>query len=172
MKSKFILASAAFLLLLCHQTAFGQSEFPWQEYKARTFGEIIKQNMDELASRDAAYRDKIGMVFSGDPLYSQVRVTYTGTTRKISPARKAHLEDWGKSFGIKPEVIALFESEMLVLECSTEHWISVQKQVLPHFEKELKKGDMVTLYTMFLGGRKIDGAWNWIFAINEFQAYR
>jgi hypothetical protein len=31
---------------------------------------------------------------------------------------------------------------------------------------------MVTLFTAFIGGRKIDATWNWIFTVNEFQAYR
>ena len=168
----FILAAAAFFLLAPGHTAHGQDVFPWEQYKARTLGEIIKQNVDEVAGRDAPARDKVSVVFPGDPLPSRVRVTYTGTTRKIPPAHKAHIDEWAKSFGLKPELIASFEDEVLFLECSTEHWLPVQKQVLPFFEKELKKGDMVTLYTAFTGGRKVDGAWNWIFVVNEFQAYR
>jgi hypothetical protein len=172
MRKRFVLFTAAFLLLAPGHTAKAQDAFPWEQYKARTFGEIIKQNMDEIANRDASVRDKVGIVLPGNSLPSQVRVVYTGTTRKISPARKTHLEEWGKTFGVKPETIALFEDEMLFIECSTEHWLPVQKQVIPYFEKELKKGDMVTLYTAFTGGRKIDGVWNWIFIVNEFQAYR
>ena len=172
MRQKIVLLAAALFLLASGQPAHGQDEFPWEQYKARTLGEIIKQNMDEIAGRDAPSRDKVSIVFTGDSLPSRVRVTYTGTTRKIPPARKAHIDEWAKSFGVKPEMVALFEDEMLFLECSTEHWLPVQKQVVPYFEKELKKGDMVTLYTAFTGGRKIDGAWNWIFVVNEFQAYR
>ena len=172
MRRSSVLFAAAFLLLASGRQARAQEQFPWERYKARTFGEIIKANMDELAGRDASIRDKVSIVIPGDSLPSQVRVTYTGTTRKILPARKEHIDEWAKSLGVKPEMIAMFEDEMLFVECSTEHWLPVQKQVIPYFQKELKKGDMVTLYTAFIGGRKIDGAWNWIFIVNEFQAYR
>lgn len=170
----FLSAAALALLLLSLQTARAQQQerFPWEEYMARTFGEIIKRNVETIEGRDAAYREKIDMIFSGDLMHSQMRVTYTGATRKIPAGRKEHLDAWAKSLGIKPEVVALFESEMLFLECSNEHWVPVQKQVIPHFEKELKKNDMVTLFTAFTGGRKIDGAWHWVFIVNEFQAYR
>jgi hypothetical protein len=167
------LALAAFALLAASGThARAQGEFPWDEYKARTFAEVVRRNTEDVAAGNARSDGKVGVMMSGDPLYSQVRVTYTGTTRKVSGERKVHLEEWGKTFGVKPEVLALYESEMLVLECASEHWVPVQRQVLRHFERELKKGDPVTLYTMFAGGRKIDGNWNWFFLVNEFQAYR
>jgi molybdopterin converting factor small subunit len=171
MKLKIALAAFA-LLVACAGRARAQGQFPWQEYRTRTFAEVVKRNTDELAGRDAAYRDKATVIFSADPLHSQVRVAYTGTTRKVTGARRTHVDEWAATFGLKPEVAALYESEMLVVECSAEHWVPVQKQVMAHFEKELKKGDAVTLYAMFAGGRKIDGAWNWVFLVNEFQAYR
>jgi hypothetical protein len=171
MKLRLALAACA-LLFACGPSARGQNEFPWGEYKTRTFAEMVRRNAEGTAEADARNDHKVGVVMSGDPQYSQVRVIYTGTTRKLSGARKEHLDEWAKTFGVKPEVLALYESELLVLECSNEHWVPVQKQVLRHFERELKKGDPVTLYTMFAGGRKIDGAWNWFFLVNEFQAYR
>jgi hypothetical protein len=171
MKLKIALAAFA-LVVACAASAKAQSDFPWEEYKARTLAEVVKRNTEDVAAGNARNDGKVGVLMSGDPLYSRVRVTYTGTTRKLPPARKAHLEEWSKTFGVKPEILALFDTEMLVVECSAEHWLPVQRQTLPHFERELKKGDMVTLYTMFAGGRKIDGTWNWFFLVNEFQAYR
>jgi len=163
---------AAAFILACGQAALAQGSFPWEEYKSRTLAELVKRNASEPPGLDPAVAGKTDIVFSADPQYSQVRVTYTGTTRKVPPARRAHLEEWGKVFGLKPEIVALYESEMLVVECATEQWVPVQRQVMLHFDKELKKGDMVTLYTMFAGGRKIEGSWNWFFLVNEFQAYR
>jgi hypothetical protein len=164
---------AAFALLLSlGLEARAQGEFPWEKYQTRTLAEMAKGGAEDAAAADARAGGKVAILFSGDPQYSQVRVTYTGATRKLAGARKTHLEEWGKSFGVEPRVVALFDSEMLVTECGVEHWLPVQSRVLPHFEKELKKGDPVTLYTMSAGGRKIDGAWNWFFLVNEFQAYR
>ncbi len=103
----FLSAAALALLLVSLQTARAQQEqrFPWEEYMARTFGEIIKRNVETIEGRDAAYREKIGMIFSGDLMHSQMRVTYTGATRKIPAGRKEHLDAWAKSLGIKPEVV-------------------------------------------------------------------
>lgn len=171
MRLKTSLAAVA-LLLVCGAGARAQSSFPWEEYKARTFAEVVRQNADDVAAGNARNAGKVGILMAGDPLYSQVRVTYTGTTRKLSGERRAHLEEWGKTFGVEPRVVALYEEELLVLECSNEHWVPVQKQVMRHFAEELKKGDMVTLFTMFAGGRKVEGVWNWFFLVNEFQAYR
>lgn len=170
---RFRTALAAFgMLLALGLQARAQGEFPWQEYRARTFAEMVKGNAVDAANADARNDGKVSVVFSADPAYSQVRVTYTGTTRKVTGARRTHVDEWAATFGLKPEVAALYDSEMLVLECSTEYWVPVQKQVMTHFEKELKKGDPVTLFTMFAGGRKIEGTWNWLFLVNEFQAYR
>ena len=169
---KLSTALAAFALLAACAAHARAQEFPWQEYRTRTFAEIIKGNDKDAANADARNEVKAAVLFSADPQYSQVRVTYTGTTRKLAGARRTHVDEWAATFGLKPEVAALYESEMLVLECSAEHWVPVQKQVMAHFEKELKKGDPVTLYAMFGGGRKIEGTWNWFFLVNEFQAYR
>jgi hypothetical protein len=171
MKLKTALAAFA-LLLACSLHVRAQSDFPWDKYQTRTFAEMVKRNAADAADGDARNDDKLSILFSGDPTYSQVRVTYTGATRKLAGAHKTHMEEWGKSFGVESRVVALFDTEMLVTECGLDYWLPVQSQVLPHFEKELKKGDPVTLYTMFAGGRKIDGRWDWFFLVNEFQAYR
>ncbi len=171
MRLKTALAALA-LLLSCGLHARAQSDFPWDKYQTRTFAEMSKGNAADAADADARTGNKTGIIFSGDPMYSQVRVTYTGATRKLAGARKTHLEEWGKSFGVEPRIVALFDAEMLVTECGVDYWLPVQSQVLPHFEKELKKGDPVTLFTMSAGGRKIEGSWNWFFLVNEFQAYR
>jgi hypothetical protein len=166
-------ALAAFTLLLAlGPRARAQNDFPWDKYQTRTLAEMVKGGAEDAAAADARNNNKVGVVFSGDPLYSQVRVTYTGATRKLAGARKTHIEEWAKSFGVEPRAVALFDTEMLVTECGVEYWLPVQSQVVPHFEKELKKGAPVTLFTMYAGGRKIDGAWNWFFLVNEFQAYR
>lgn len=171
MRLKTALAAFALLLALGLE-ARAQNDFPWDKYQTRTLAEMVKDGVADATESDGRNNGKTTILFSGDPLYSQVRVTYTGTTRKLAGAHKTHLEEWGKSFGVEPRIVALYDSEMLVTECGVEYWLPVQSQVLPHFEKELKKGDPVTLYTMYAGGRKIEGAWNWFFLVNEFQAYR
>lgn len=61
------------------------------------------------------------------------------------------------------------DTTQLFKECDNEYWIPVQKQVIPHFAKELKKGDMVSLFIVRVGGEKAKDRWDWLFIVNEFQ---
>ena len=148
-------------LFLCSGFAKGQDT--WDRYKTRTLGEIVQQhsNTETLKGSDA--------FFTGDEFPSQVRVTYTGSSRKMSPARLEHITRWIKTTGRSPEIGKVFQTELLFLEGSVEYWLPVQSQVIPFFAKELKKGDRVTLYTIWIGGYKCAGKWDWIFLVNEFE---
>jgi len=143
--------------------------FPWHEYKPRTMGEIIKLNAD-VETRKYEQRQ---IALSANPLYSQVRVVYTGTSRPISSARKDLLKMWAEMLNIKTskgsDVTKLYENELLFTECGKEYWLPVQKQVIPYFEKELQKDDMVSLFIGRVGGEKVAEKWDWLFLVNEFQ---
>ncbi len=143
--------------------------FPWHEYKPRTFSEIIKLNAD-VETRKYEQRQ---IALNANPLYSQVRVVYTGTLRPVSSARKDLLKMWAELLNIKTtkgsDVTKLYENELLFTECGTEYWLPVQKQVIPYFEKELQKGDMVSLFIGRVGGEKVGDKWDWLFLVNEFQ---
>jgi hypothetical protein len=87
----------------------------------------------------------------------------------MSPARLDLIAGWIKTTGRSPEIAKVFDTEFLFLEDSVEYWLPVQSQVIPFFAKELKKGDKVTLYTIWIGGYKCAGKWDWIFLVNEFE---
>ena len=135
----------------------------FERYKPRTLGEIIK------AHSDPQLLERTDMMLTGDTFPSRVKVIYMGTSRKITPARKQHLDMLVTSFNVEPEVISRYETEMLFIEGTEEHWLPIQKQLIPFFEKELKKGDVVVLYAEWVGAKKISGKWEWIFIVNEFQ---
>ena len=145
--------------------ASGQ-DFNYDAYEARTIAEVIKMYDTPDMRNDKA---KDGSVVFGAPFPSQVKVTYTGSSRKISVERKAFIDAWVKSRSMGPEIAELFETEYLFIENSVEHWLPVQKQVASYFDGELKKGDQVTLYLIIGGGKKIEGKWEWIILVNEFQ---
>lgn len=68
------------------------------------------------------------------------------------------------------EIVDLFETELLFKENGVEYWLPVQKQVIPYFAQELKKGDQVTLFLIWIGAYKNAGSWDWVFLVNEFEA--
>jgi hypothetical protein len=135
----------------------------FERYKLRTLDEIIK------AHSDPQLLERTDMMLTGDTFPSRVKAIYTGSSRKITSARKQHLDMLVGSFKVDPKVISMYETEMLFIEGTEEHWLPIQKQLIPFFEKELKKGEAVVLYAEWVGAKKISGKWEWIFIVNEFQ---
>lgn len=162
------------LILLVMGSVFSvsaQNDFPYEKYISRTLAEIGDLNL-ALQNADKGIKDaKAGvLIFDADFLYSHVRVKFMNKSRSMSAERKELLGLWQKTFGLDEKAIALYESEYLFKECNTEHWIPYQKQVAAFFPKELKEGDMVTLYLMRASGKKAKDSniWDWIYLGNEF----
>jgi hypothetical protein len=157
----------AFLLLLFSQ-AWAQ-DFPYDDFKPRKLSDIIEQNIgvQKGSMKDVKGKDQI--IIDADPLPSVVRLTYTGKTRAAASDRKNYLNLWLKSFNKNAEFNDVYGVEMLVGEGSTQHWLLVQKQLLPAFEKEISAGEPVDLYLIRLGGFLTDKGWDWMFIVEEFR---
>ena len=41
--------------------------------------------------------------------------------------------------------------------------------LIPFLEKEVKKGEEITLYVEWVGAKKINGKWEWVFMMHEFE---
>jgi tetratricopeptide (TPR) repeat protein len=149
-------------------TNYALAQDPWESYKPRTLKQIIQQHESELVTERG--QAKAVLIFSAEPFKSRVKVIYTGESRIVSAKRKELIVDWVKSFRYKPETADLFESELLFKEGSVEHWLPVQKQVIPYFAQELKKGDEVTLLLVWAGARRDPEQTDWVFLVNEFEA--
>ena len=169
MKKFFALIFVLIFCLLSAQSILAQ-KFPYQEYDPRTLSELV--SMGEADSKNIP-GDKGQMIINGKPFYSAVRVKYIGTSKPVTTEEMDYLKLWQGSLGYNPEILKLFENKYLFKECEKEFWIPVQKQVAAYFAKELKSGDMITLYLMFPGGIKPKSAesWNFIFLTNEFRKY-
>ena len=150
---------------------FAQQRFPYEEYDPRTLAELVSLN--EEASKTMP-KDKGQMIINGKPFYSAVRVKYVGTSKPLSKEETDFLKLWQTSLGYPEEILVLYENKYLFKECDQEYWIPVQKQLTTYFPKELKAGDMITLYLMYPGGLKLKSAdsWNFIFLVNEFVKYK
>jgi hypothetical protein len=154
------------ILLAGTGLAYGQG-FDYDAYEPRTLAEMIKK-YDGEDLRDMG-KAKDGSMIFGASFPSQVKVIYTGSSRKIPAERKSFIEAWVKTHEMPPEIAQLFETEHLFIENSVQYWLPVQKQVASYFDKELKKGEQVTLFAVITGGKKIDGKWDWIVLVNEFE---
>lgn len=175
MKKTFsILFFTSTLFLLAFQSS--AQDFPYEEYQTRTLSELVAMDSEtnvkdlEKTSGDKA---KGLLIIHAKPFYSAVRVKYIGTVQALTKKEKEYLKLWQSSLGYPPEIPALFENKYLFKECDKEYWIPVQKQVAAFFAKELKQGDMITLYLMYPGGIKSNPteSWNFLFLVNEFKQY-
>lgn len=137
----------------------------YERYRPRTLLEIIREHSDPKILQ----KNEGSMILTGDTFPSKVRVIYTGDSRKISPAKKQHLDMLVTSFNVNPKVIDQYGTEMLFMEGEDEHWLPVQAGLHPIFQKELKKGDEVILYAEWVGAKKVGGKWEWVFIVQEFQ---
>lgn len=146
-------------------SAANSQDFDYSKYKPRTLSELAELNP---APPDVASAKKVAIV-SGDWFSSQVRLKYTGTSRAISLEHREILSNWQTSFRVPAETAAMFQKEFLFKECDREYWLPVQQQVTAFFPKELKEGDMVTLYLIFAGGLRISGKTDYLFLVNEFE---
>ena len=155
-------------LTLFLMTNYASAQDSWENYKPRTLKQIIQQHEPELAKERG--QAKVVSIISADSFPSRVKVIYTGESRIVSAKRKELIVDWVKSFLYKPEIADLFESELLFKEGSVEHWLPVQKPVIPYFAQELKKGDEVTLLLVWVGARIDPEQTDWVFLVNEFEA--
>ena len=164
-----ILLLTAFIFIGNLLTISAQDDFPYDKYKPRTLYETIGldsegKNADIIITK----KDVPQMVAYTNLLYSQVRVKFMNKSRPFSADRKETLDLWKKTLAIDEKTVALYENEYLFKECSNEYWIPVQKQVAAFFPKELKEGDMISLFIIRIGAKKINDNWDWLFLSSEF----
>jgi len=134
----------------------------WDAYVARTLGAIIKQH-----ESDAVQTDKY---FTADNFPTRAKAFYLGKQRSLPKERAAFLDKYFLHFTKQSEFRKLFKSEILVREGEQEYWLSIQTDLLPSLQEEVKPGAEVELFITWLGAVRTSGKLEWIFTINEFQA--
>ena len=152
------------LLILFCANASTQAQDDWSHYKDRTLKQIIDQHSEDAKDNKA----KLYYLFTADLFPSRVTVVYTGQIRKISPTRKQFIAEWAKTRE-SSELVSLFEEELLFKEDEAEHWLPVQKQVIPFFAQGLKVNEKVELYLIWIGALTQAEKTDWFFLVNEFQ---
>ena len=171
----------ALFLSLVVLTVGPRAQSDWHTYPARSIDELVRAHSGE-ASR------KADLIVSADPFPSKTLVTYTGRHRPVGEYAKYFIGLWGQTRNLPPENAALLQEEYLFREKCKEYWMPVHKLLAPHFERELKEGDEITVYYFFLGGYnekrlrekkidktkgdapgKLEDRVEWVFAVEEFQ---
>lgn len=155
----------AFALLLFTTHTFGQQqagEDTWARYKPGKLSSIIKAHTNPADTVDK------GVDLGSDPVRAQV--IYTGLSRPTSAKTHRFIAFYMDSVRT-PEFAKKFMTELLFIEDGVEFWLPVQDVLLPHFRKELNKGEVVTLLANWIGITypERDGSRLHVFLVNEFE---
>jgi len=131
-------------------SAFCQDEDRWKKYEPRTLDSIVKINRPLTEGVDSK---KAALLLSADSFTSQVRLVYLGKSRPLSDEDKKLLVAWQKALRdtIPPNIVKLFPTEHLFKEGSETYWIAIQKPLLNTLSKEVREGQAVNTYIIFVG---------------------
>ncbi|MBC7901691.1 MAG: hypothetical protein H7070_16750 [Saprospiraceae bacterium] len=156
MNKNFRIFFLALLSILAFQSfAFSQEQSSSNKYKPRTLSEIIELNRKATDGilKTAKLEEKNGFI-GIDPFYSKVRVEYIGTPRPISDNHLGLITTWSKLQQVNKKFTRLYETEYLFKEGDAEYWIPLQKQIAESMNNELKLGDALTLFVIYVGAEK------------------
>src|SRR5829696_5957580 len=139
--------------------------------KPRELADYTPRTLNELAQLNAASVENVNgnIIVQGDIVPSRVRVVYEGTSKPLVKIRKNAIGEWTRRYAGAPEYYTRhYETEVLFSEGERKYWLVVRKELLPVFEKELKKGDVVELYLIKLGGVRNGDTWESVLLVEKF----
>lgn len=131
-----------FFLFTAHAAAQQSGDDTWARYKPGKLSSIIKAHSNLADANDK------GMDVGLDPI--RANATYTGRSRPTLAAKQRFIAFYMESVGT-PEFAKKFSTEMLFIEDSINFWLPVQDVLLPYFDKEIHKGESVTLFANWIG---------------------
>jgi hypothetical protein len=165
-----VLRICALITVLLTATAeSGRAQSDWSRYKPGTIGAIIELHDSTIRAEWNASRVP-GEHFSGDDFATVATVVYKGDSKPLDPLRHQILSRWGLTMRRDSSIAKDFHREYLFQEGERELWLPVQDVVASYFAKELKPGQPVRLYVMFLGAYYAGQEIIWTFIVNEFSS--
>lgn len=138
---------------------------PWAKYTPGKLSKITQaeafQNMQEMGG--------VTLGIPATPI--RARVTYMGKLRPISDDTRSLVMLWMQSNRYSEEIFNMYSREGLFVEDSVEYWLPVQSTLLPHMDEELKEGDSVDLFVVWIGITFAEppGKRQHVFIVNEFR---
>jgi hypothetical protein len=139
----------------------------WDQYEPRTLQSIIDANQDFAKKLGS---NKKAMLLTGNNFPSQVRLIYLTDSRPLPAEQQVLLDSWRKASKDNAPPGDVFTTQVRFKEDSREYWILVQKPLLDALAKELSSGQALNAYVMWIGAIKVGKRWEWLFAMNEFEA--
>jgi hypothetical protein len=144
----------------------------WDSYQPRTLASVIKINKPLCEEMDSSpeSQGKKKILLTGDNFPSKVTLTYEGKSRPLVGPLRDVLVAWAKSTGRSEDMTQVFATEGLFEENGAHFWIALQKPLVDPLAKEVKAGQHFNAYVMWMGSIKVEDHWEWLFAMNEYDA--
>jgi hypothetical protein len=141
---------ASAIVTLWGALAFGQQagSRDWDAFDNRYASTSLSSLLAHTSQTPA--RRKGDRLFVPAERYS-LCATFVGSRRAISEARRAFLADSLRAAGGDTALSRLYDQDLLVRDGKTEHWLSVQRQLLTGIHNEIRPGSPVRLYVAWLG---------------------
>jgi hypothetical protein len=139
----------------------------WEAYQPRSIQSIIDAH--QLADLDHDYKTKATFL-TADSFPSHINLVFLEESRPLPATKKILMDAWRRMLGEKAPPAGLFVTEVLFREGTKTHWIAVQQPLLDSLHKEVKNGQTVNAYIIWIGAIRVSKTWEWLFAMNEFEA--
>lgn len=143
------------LFALALVTWAGASElaaFDFSRYRPRMMKELIEE-----------YKPQPGLAITRD-IAIRAKVTYSVEFRDLPEDSRRLIAAWAEAFNV-PGAPQAFRQELKVIEATREYWVPVQEVLVSAMKRELRHGEEIELFTIYIG--QVDG--RHIFLVNEFR---
>jgi hypothetical protein len=140
----------------------------WDRYKPGTLSAVMDQHDSSIRAGSVDRRPS--WVVTGNQFPTLARVRYRGDSRPVDSIRLEIVRHWGVSFLRDSSIARAFHREYLFQEGNQSLWLPVQDSVARYFARELKPGQDVTLYVLWLGAYYAGKDITWAFIVTEFKA--
>ena len=139
----------------------------WDRYQPGTLQAIIQ--LHDSSVRAIGVSNRPNWVVSAKDFATRARVVFGDKSRPTDSLRTQVIRFWLRSAQLDTANVQSFAREYLFREGGQELWIPVQNQVAAFFPKELRQGQVITVYALWLGAHYAGGDITWAFIINEFD---
>lgn len=163
--SKFILV----LSLILTTYSFSQND-EWQNsYKLLSYDKTLEICKSYLPN-DSTDCSKSCYNFVGIfDLKFKVPFIYEGSISEVAGNKSLYIDRWAKTYWPAGQYNELFKHLILVSNKKEKISVFVQEPTLEYYPMELKKGDKVYLYLMFVGTLVTNNVTELIFVANDFE---
>jgi hypothetical protein len=158
----------AFAIVIAVPLRASSAQTNWGRYKPGSISAIMEAHDPTLPRSSQKGRENV--MVSGDDFPTIADVLYRGQSRPLTLRRAEVLREWSMTFMRDTSALNDFHREYLFQEGERLLWLPVQDTVASFFAKELKTGQPVYLYVIFLGAQWTNDDVVWGFAVNEFKA--